>query len=55
MATIKIDIPGYNNFSQSLEVSDKYAYRISKIIQKELKELSQKPGEKPQIEQGNAG
>jgi len=55
MATIKIDIPGYNNFSQLLEVSDKYAYRISKIIQKELKELLQKSDKMPQIEQGNAG
>jgi len=42
MATIEIIIPEYNNFSQKLDVSDKYAYRIAKIIQKELKELAEK-------------
>ena len=42
MATITINIPEYQNFSQKLDVSDKYAYRISKIIQKELRDLSEK-------------
>lgn len=54
MAKIIIEIPSYNDFKQTLEVSDKYAYRISKVIQKELKEIIEKreadkpkPAEKP--------
>lgn len=48
MAKIVIEIPSYNDFKQTLEVSDKYAYRISKVIQKELKEIIEKrEAEKP--------
>ena len=42
MGKIIIEIPNYNNFRQELDVSDKYSYRIAKIIQKELKELQEK-------------
>lgn len=46
MAKITIDIPNFKGFKQELEVSDRFAFRMSKLVQRELMPLIKKEEKK---------